>query len=130
VVFRYRYAVLLLTVVSEKLRGSNFGNPESIAHITNCFEKTTKHRFRNPEEPSFIRFGTVRDRDPAFNIRSGRLKLLGSVYFSPSSVNVCLTTAHRSEVEGLFEPSAQSITDAIEKQCRTAHQTISVCQVG
>ena len=45
--------------------------------MTNEFDKTTKLRFNNPTEPSYIRFGTVKDRDLAFNIKSGQLKLPG-----------------------------------------------------
>jgi len=47
--------------------------------MTDCFNKTTKHRFGNPDEPSYIKFGAARDKDPKFNIRSGQLKLLGWV---------------------------------------------------
>ena len=35
------------------------------------FDKTTKLRFDNSSEPSYIRFGTVKDRDAGFNIKSG-----------------------------------------------------------
>jgi len=75
--------------------------------MTDCFDKTTKHRFGNPDEPSYIKFGAARDKDPKFNIRSGQLKLLGS------------------EVEALFEPSAREIINAIEEQRRAASKTIS-----
>jgi len=73
------------------------------------FDKTTKHRFRNSDEPSYIKFGATRDKDPNFDIRSGQLKLPGS------------------EVETLFEPSAREIINAIEKQRRSTNKTISVC---
>ncbi|KAK0471593.1 hypothetical protein IW261DRAFT_1571885 [Armillaria novae-zelandiae] len=48
--------------LEEKLRGSRF-EPE-VDLIAECFDKTTKLRFRNAEEPAYIRFGTMRDRDP------------------------------------------------------------------
>ena len=48
-----------------------------IPHIVKCFDKTTKLRFRNADEPQYIKFGTIRDKDPNLNIRSGQLKLLG-----------------------------------------------------
>lgn len=60
-----------------KLAGSKFGTEEDIAQMTSEFDKTTKLRFNNPTEPSYIRFGTVKDRDLAFNIKSGQLKLPG-----------------------------------------------------
>ena len=48
-----------------------------IPHIVKCFDKTTKLRFKNADEPQYIKFGTIRDKDPKLNIRSGQLKLLG-----------------------------------------------------
>ena len=60
-----------------KLAGSKYGSPEDITQMTNEFDKTTKFRFNNPAEPSYIRFGTLRDRDLAFNIKCGQLKLSG-----------------------------------------------------
>jgi len=91
----------------EKLRGSKFGSHEDIVQMTDCFDKTTKHRFRNPDEPSYIKFGAMRDKDTNYDIRSGQLKLPGS------------------EVETLFEPSAREVINAIEKQRRSANKTIS-----
>lgn len=60
-----------------KLHGYKFGTKEDITQMKNEFDKTTKLRFSNPNEPSYIRFGTVRDKDPACDIRSGQLKLSG-----------------------------------------------------
>lgn len=45
--------------------------------MTSCFDKTTKLRFRNPDEPAYIKFGSVRDKDLAVGIRSGQLKISG-----------------------------------------------------
>ena len=36
-----------------------------------------KLRFRNADEPLYIKFGSIRDNDPMLNIRSGQLKFLG-----------------------------------------------------
>jgi len=47
--------------------------------MTDIFEYSTMLRFRTPEDPSYIRFGAVRDRDPQYDIRSGILKLNGQV---------------------------------------------------
>jgi hypothetical protein len=66
-----------LFMFAEKLQGSKYGDPETIALIAGCFDKTTKVRFSNPDEPSYIKFGTPRDKDLVFNIQVGRLKLLG-----------------------------------------------------
>ncbi len=45
--------------------------------ICGCFDKTTKPRFRNAEDPQFIRFGAARDNDPTCGVRFGQLKLAG-----------------------------------------------------
>lgn len=45
--------------------------------MTEIFDKTTKVRFWDAEEPQYIRFGSVRDKDPEYDIRSGQLKLSG-----------------------------------------------------
>jgi hypothetical protein len=57
------------------LRFSRFA--EDVDNITACFDKTTKLRFRNSDDPQYIKFGSVRDNDPAVNIRSGQLRLRG-----------------------------------------------------
>lgn len=64
---------------SGKLRGSKY--KEDVDHMTRCFDKTTKLTFRNSGEPSYIRFGTARDRDPSVDIRSGQMKLPGCVSY-------------------------------------------------
>ncbi|KIK93909.1 hypothetical protein PAXRUDRAFT_486725 [Paxillus rubicundulus Ve08.2h10] len=96
-----------------KLVGSKFGTKEDIDQMTGEFDKTTKHRFSNPTEPSYIRFGTVRDRDAAFNIKSGQLKLPGT------------------EVATLFQPSVEAIFAAVENQRRLVTNPInSIFLVG
>ena len=67
---------------ADKLCGSKFGSHEDIVQMTDCFDKTTKHRFRNPDEPSYIKFGAMRDKDTNYDIRSGQLKLPGWVNFN------------------------------------------------
>lgn len=41
------------------------------------FERSTKPTFKDPKDRSFIRFGSMRDRDPDFGIRAGQLSLEG-----------------------------------------------------
>ena len=60
-----------------KLRSSRFDTPEEIAHITNCFDATTKRMFKDIDEPVHVKFGSPRDKDPARGIRGGMLKLSG-----------------------------------------------------
>ncbi|KAG2069444.1 hypothetical protein BDR04DRAFT_1021382, partial [Suillus decipiens] len=58
--------------------------------------------FRNPKDPAYIKFGTIRDSDPQYNIRNGQLKLSGQ------------------DVANLFEPSISSIIEAFETQRKAA----------
>jgi len=77
-------------------------------NIVECFDKTTKLRFRNSDEPQFIKFGGARDNDQNCNIRFGKLKLLGS------------------DVARFFEPSIEWIVKAVLDQCAAARKPISV----
>lgn len=71
----------LTAICTEKLKGSRFEG--DLDHIVGCFDKTAKLRFKGPgsndSEAVFIKFGTTRDKDAALNIRSGQMKLAGSV---------------------------------------------------
>ncbi|KAJ2928083.1 hypothetical protein H1R20_g9013, partial [Candolleomyces eurysporus] len=87
------------------LRESSF--QEDIEHILSCFDKTTKPRFRNKDEPQYIKFGSTRDNDPACNIRFGQLKLDGS------------------DVARFFEPSVKCVVNGVLEQRRQAHRPIS-----
>lgn len=100
---------------------------DDLEHITRCFDKTTKPRFRSASEPQYVRFGSVRDNDPTVNIRSGQLKLQGSVRFGHSvlhywrSQNICST-----DVALFFQPAIDCIVKAVQEQRHAAHKTISV----
>jgi hypothetical protein len=116
---------LPLSSISDKLRGSKFGDPPDVDHMTECFDKSTKLTFRNSEEPSYIRFGTARDRDLSFDIRSGQMKLPGCVfllydYYSPLNIK------SSAEVAKLFEPSIEAIIEAIAKQRQAASMPVKV----
>ncbi|KAG6334776.1 hypothetical protein ID866_4309 [Astraeus odoratus] len=98
-------------LIKKKLAGSRYSNPDILRQITDIFDKTTKLRVRNAEDPQYIKFGTVRDKDPQYDIRSGQLKLPG--------------------VTELFEPSIREIIDAFQKQQQVATVPIkSVFLVG
>jgi hypothetical protein len=45
--------------------------------MLDSFEKTAKPSFKDPLEKSFIKFGSMRDRDPDFGIKGGQLSLDG-----------------------------------------------------
>ncbi|KAJ2923593.1 hypothetical protein H1R20_g13503, partial [Candolleomyces eurysporus] len=77
------------------------------------FDQHTRHVFHRDDEPQRIQFASVRERDPAFNIRAGRLTVPGSV------------------VATFFLPSVSCIIEAIILERRTAHLPIeSVFMVG
>lgn len=62
------------------MKGSTkFSSPREIAQMTSIFDKTTKLSFRDPNEPSRIRFGRVTDRDPKFDVRGGAKSIPGYV---------------------------------------------------
>ncbi|KAF9552644.1 hypothetical protein CPC08DRAFT_646612, partial [Agrocybe pediades] len=90
-----------------RLEGSSYDNEEDIQHIVECFDKTTKLRFRDPSETQYVKFGGSRDNDPDYNIRFGQLKLQGT------------------DVAMFFEPSIDCIVKAVKEQHRKAHKPIS-----
>ncbi|KAJ7073106.1 hypothetical protein C8F01DRAFT_1362300 [Mycena amicta] len=88
-----------------KLRNSKY--LDDVAEIAECFDQSTKLKFRNPEEFSYIKFGTLRDKDPGFNIVNGQMKLPGSV------------------VAMFFQPSIDAIVRSVERQCSVSKVPIS-----
>ncbi|KAF9231965.1 hypothetical protein BU15DRAFT_55561 [Melanogaster broomeanus] len=94
-------------LLRKKLKGSKYGSPEILQQMTGIFDKTTKLRLRNAEDPQYIKFGTVRDKDPQYDIRSGQLRLSGKM------------------VADLFEPSIAEIIDAFRKQQQTSPMPIT-----
>ncbi|KAF9526174.1 hypothetical protein CPB83DRAFT_885041 [Crepidotus variabilis] len=62
---------------------------DDLEHITSCFDKTTKVRFRNDQDLQFIKFGSSRDNDANVGIRFGQIKLPGTDFaqFSSSEIN-------------------------------------------
>ncbi|KAI6046250.1 hypothetical protein EDC04DRAFT_1677424 [Pisolithus marmoratus] len=95
------------------LANSKYGEEESLRRMADIFDKTTKLHFRKADEPQYIQFGGIRDKELEYNIRSGQLKLSGE------------------DVAKLFEPSVQEIVAAFEQQCKAASTPItSVFLVG
>ena len=103
---------------------------EDVDHILECFDRLTKPRFRNTEDPQFIKFGSARDNDLERGIKFGQLKLLGLVFsFAPFSTWIILLYfwKFRSDVAMFFEPSVQCIIDSVLSQQRSSQKhTISV----
>ncbi|KAH6897986.1 hypothetical protein BKA70DRAFT_1159601 [Coprinopsis sp. MPI-PUGE-AT-0042] len=97
--------------LERRLRDSKFA--EDVPYITECFDKTTKLRFRSKADPQYIRFGGVRDKDLAFGIRSGQLRLEGS------------------EVASFFDSPVNTIIASVKEQIESAHRPIhSIFLVG
>ncbi|KIY44179.1 hypothetical protein FISHEDRAFT_52475, partial [Fistulina hepatica ATCC 64428] len=86
------------------LKGSLYFN--DVDTITAKFDQTTKHRFRNPEEPSFVKFGTGRDNDLLLNIRAGQLRFPGHV------------------VASFFDGLITHVVNALHAQVKRARQKI------
>jgi len=92
-----------------------------IPHIEKCFDKSTKLRFRNADEPQYIKFGTLRDKDSNFDIRSGQLKLPGyasniisrprmyyyNLFFFQFRRRLLFWTVHPMHC-GVYQPTTQS----------------------
>ncbi|TEB37919.1 hypothetical protein FA13DRAFT_1785787 [Coprinellus micaceus] len=72
---------------------------EDLDTIVKAFDKTTKLRFRNANDPQFIKFGSTRDNEPDTNIRYGQLK-----------------------ISGFFEPSISCVVNAVREQRTLAHK--------
>ncbi|KAF8632110.1 hypothetical protein AX15_002041 [Amanita polypyramis BW_CC] len=87
------------TFLTERLRQSKYGKPEDIEVMTKYFDNTTKPSFKGASKSYFIRLGR-NENDPAFDIRSGSVKINGS------------------KITEFFEPALQGIIKAIEAQCR------------
>jgi hypothetical protein len=66
-----------------------------VSHMSTIFDSTTKQRFGNENDPAYIKFGTIKDKDTNFNIRSGQLKLMGSGYLLPINPNNLISSQVR-----------------------------------
>ncbi|KAK0434124.1 hypothetical protein EV421DRAFT_2088138 [Armillaria borealis] len=93
------------TFLDVKLRRTKFA--KEAEHIAQCFDRTTKLRFKVADEPAYIHFGGMRDKDPKLNINIGKLKLTGA------------------EVASFFEPSVTSIIKVVDEQRFASTSTVS-----
>ncbi|KXN81415.1 Heat shock 70 kDa protein 12B [Leucoagaricus sp. SymC.cos] len=91
--------------LEELLQNTRFH--DDVQAMTDKFDKSTKLAFRDPVDPQFIKFGSVRDRDPELNIRTGQLRLDGNI------------------IAGFFEASIQCIVDAVIEQRRLSTNPVS-----
>ncbi|GJE90679.1 HSP70 family protein [Phanerochaete sordida] len=97
-----------LEFLKAKLRNSRYGNDEDLMTMMESFEKSTKPTFKDPADRSFIKFGSMRDRDPDVGIRSGQLTLEGV------------------DVAGFFQASIDGIADAVRQQLKLASETVNI----
>lgn len=70
----YYFHILLMNFI-EYLRDSSF--LDDVPHMIDKFDKATKLAFRAQNDPQYIKFGSVRDKDPIRGIRAGKLRLEG-----------------------------------------------------
>ncbi|KAJ7841612.1 hypothetical protein B0H14DRAFT_1043954 [Mycena olivaceomarginata] len=80
-----------------KLRGSRYAG--DVDHIRECFDRTTKLRFRRTDDLQYIKFGRPGDNNEALNITSGQLKLDGGIvatFFKPSLDAILIAMANLS----------------------------------
>lgn len=77
--------LILLCIVSltARLQNSQYGNEEDIRAMLESFEQHAKPTFKDERDRSYIKFGSLRDKDPAVGIRSGQLTLDGYVLTFP-----------------------------------------------
>ncbi|TFK20846.1 hypothetical protein FA15DRAFT_624859 [Coprinopsis marcescibilis] len=86
---------------------------QDVDNIVREFDKGPKHSFRNDQDSTIIKFGSVRDNEPDLNIKSGQIRVPGDV------------------VAGFFKPSIETIVKAAKEQCESSEDKItSIFLVG
>ncbi|KDR67670.1 hypothetical protein GALMADRAFT_1071822 [Galerina marginata CBS 339.88] len=80
---------------------------DDLDKVLHSFDTTTKLRFRDANQPQFVKFGSATDTDIPHNIRFGQLKLDGN------------------HIAMFFKPSVECITHAIMEQRKIALKPIS-----
>lgn len=91
--------------LEEALLDSNY--IDDLDHIMRCFDATTKCRFRDANEPQYVKFGSARDNDVVNNIRFGQLKLYGS------------------DMETFFQPSLDCVVNAVNHERKISASPIT-----
>ncbi|KAF6752177.1 hypothetical protein DFP72DRAFT_905143 [Ephemerocybe angulata] len=80
---------------------------QDVETLVTRFDRNTKHVFNRDDEPLHIQFTSHSARDPALNIRGGRITIAGQ------------------DVATFFEPSVSCIVEAIKKQTASAYVPIT-----
>ncbi|KAI0708754.1 hypothetical protein C8T65DRAFT_740136 [Cerioporus squamosus] len=103
--------------LKERLKTSAYGNEEDIKTMLDYFDKFTKPVFKDSNETSYIKFGSMGCNDPQAKIRRGQLQLSG---ISP-----------QGEMAPFFQPALDSIVATVQRQRQTAsHPIKTVFLVG
>ncbi|PIL25741.1 hypothetical protein GSI_11491 [Ganoderma sinense ZZ0214-1] len=102
-----RVNVRLQEFLKGHLASSPFANEDDIKSMLNHFDESAKLVFKDERESSYIKFGSMKDNDPAVNIRHGQLMLSGS------------------DMVTFFKPAIQSISNAIQTQRDGASSALS-----
>ena len=63
----------------ERLQYSKFNTPEDLATFSQRFDEGLKKVFSisNSHMSQFVKFGSLRDNDPSYGIKDGKLRLTG-----------------------------------------------------
>ena len=61
---------------------SKFSNDLDIKAMLDAFDKTAKPTFKDSAEKSFVKFGSLRYKDPNCGIKNGQFALEGCVVYS------------------------------------------------
>lgn len=101
---------------------------DDLDHISDCFDKSTKPRFRNSLDPQYVKFGSARDNDPGYGIRFGQLKLTGYAHVSVpfATTQYQLFVPRSTDIAGFFQPSIDCVVQAVEDQRNSAKERTSV----
>ena len=91
------------------------------------FDGSAKPIFKDPAERSFIKFGSMRDKDPSVGIRGGQIVVEGLAQYPSRVSNRPLTGCRSSrEVASFFEPSISAIVEAIRRQNAASSRVVTV----
>lgn len=94
--------------LKKRLQASSYGNDTDIKAMMNSFERQTKPTFKESSQRSYVKFGSMRDKDPSVEIRCGQLAL----------------EAH--EVTKFFQPCLDEILQAIRSQQVSASAPVGI----
>ncbi|KAL1743095.1 hypothetical protein HDZ31DRAFT_41741 [Schizophyllum fasciatum] len=76
--------------IEGRLRNSKY--LDRVGDIVDAFDKSTKLTFKNNKTASYVKFGSMSDVDPAYDVRGGKLVIPGSEmakFFQPTITAIC-----------------------------------------